>query len=284
MASARGNTIGLDVAPIVVASHPRSGTHLVIDTLRRQFAECRSWKLPGEPHDRLYLDLDALTRVDGAMPTTTARRILGRARRPLLKTHCLPGFRAWTATAAQRDLAVEWAQWLDARATVLYVHRDGRDVMCSYHLLLKSVSEAARCPVGEFMRQQANGTSRARAWAEHVRRWLEQPQVHVLRFDDLTKDTRRVLTTLGSLVGATPLYREPLLPPQFRSVWESRRARLLSVHPDSTAILSKYRHGALERWRDAFTPADREFFHAEAGEMLIRLGYETSDAWVRSGR
>lgn len=48
----------LPAKPIVIASHRRSGTHLLIDLFRRQFRECRSWKLPGERNDRLYVNLD----------------------------------------------------------------------------------------------------------------------------------------------------------------------------------------------------------------------------------
>ena len=42
---------GLDrdgIRPIVVASHPRCGTHLLIDTLRLNCPETRGWKFPGE--------------------------------------------------------------------------------------------------------------------------------------------------------------------------------------------------------------------------------------------
>ena len=46
--------------PVIVASHPRSGTHLLMDTLRRQFKACRSWKWPGERLDRLYCSVDEL--------------------------------------------------------------------------------------------------------------------------------------------------------------------------------------------------------------------------------
>ena len=45
--------------PILIASHPRSGTHLTIDLLRKQFQECQSYKRLGEPFDRLYLALEA---------------------------------------------------------------------------------------------------------------------------------------------------------------------------------------------------------------------------------
>ena len=47
--------------PILIASHPRSGTHLTIDFLRRQFSPCSSWKHWGESLDNLYLPLEAIT-------------------------------------------------------------------------------------------------------------------------------------------------------------------------------------------------------------------------------
>ncbi len=50
--------------PIIIATHKRSGTHLTIDTFRRQFLECNSWKYPGEPLDRLYLSLESVMQGD----------------------------------------------------------------------------------------------------------------------------------------------------------------------------------------------------------------------------
>lgn len=47
--------------PIIVASHPRSGTHLTMDLLRKQFPACVTYKLPTQPLDRLYLALEALS-------------------------------------------------------------------------------------------------------------------------------------------------------------------------------------------------------------------------------
>ena len=50
----------LSTGPVVVASHRRSGTHLMIDVIRRHFQPCRGWKWPGEPFDRLFVDVDWL--------------------------------------------------------------------------------------------------------------------------------------------------------------------------------------------------------------------------------
>jgi len=45
-------------SPILVISHPRSGTHLTIDFLRRQFEECQSYKYPFESQSHLYLPIE----------------------------------------------------------------------------------------------------------------------------------------------------------------------------------------------------------------------------------
>jgi len=76
-----------DVRPIIVASHPRSGTHLLIDTLRRQFAKCRSWKWPGERLDRLYCNIDELNGTRELLHEKKAVDILRRVERPIVKTH-----------------------------------------------------------------------------------------------------------------------------------------------------------------------------------------------------
>jgi hypothetical protein len=49
------------------------------------------------------------------------------------------------------------------------------------------------------------------------------------------------------------------------------------MRPESTAIIN----GGRQDWHECFTPEDRAFFHREAGDLLVELGYESSDAWVR---
>jgi hypothetical protein len=266
--------------PIVVASHPRSGTHLTLDTFRRQFRECRSWKYWGEPLDRLYLNLESLMRREGALGEAAARRILRRAARPLVKTHALPGYRAFYLPDEHHDLPAAWVEWLGREASVCYVYRDGRDVMCSYHLYMKGHDAAAYCSIGEFMRQRHGGASRVRAWADHVRAWLALPGVHAVAFEALVREPRRTLEGLAARLGLTLLGRQPWLPAPPTSLWALRRARLLSRRPETTAVRCHPPTERLERWREAFTPEDRAFFHAEAGDLLLALGYETSDRWV----
>jgi hypothetical protein len=266
-----------DVQPIVVASHPRSGTHLLIDTLRRQFEACRSWKWPGERLDRLYCNIDELPG-DGLLDDATAQRILGRTERPLIKTHAWPGYQDGFLDTHRGGLAADWVEWLDNRATVFYVYRDGRDVLCSYQLFRRSFDPEARGPVGDFLRGTEDGTNRVRRWADHVRAWHEQPDVHLVQFEALLDDPASVLGRMGTIIGEEPEGRTPALPEPFSSIWASRGARLFAMQPESTAIINE----AKKNWEEAFTAADRAFFQKEAGDLLLDHGYESSDQWVEA--
>ena len=74
-------------APIVVAAHMRSGTHLTIDLLRRQFKSVGSWKWPGEANDSTYLALDVMGDLEANWGEKRAIRILKRCDRPIFKLH-----------------------------------------------------------------------------------------------------------------------------------------------------------------------------------------------------
>lgn len=267
--------------PITVASHPRSGTHLVIDLFRRQFRECRSWKLPGERLDKLYLSVEALFVPDSRSPISeaVAVKVLRRVRRPLIKTHLvLPELRGGPMTSPGR-IGQYWLDWLRRRGRVVYVYRDGRDVMCSFHFF-SAVYPSARCPLAEFIRQDDGGVSRVKAWARGVRRWMREPGVLCVRCEDIHRDPRSVVQRFARELDLTPRYREPLLPRQLGSVWESRANRVFGIRPSSSAIISRFKGHRLQRWHDVFTVEDRAFFHREAGDLLIDLGYEESAEWV----
>ncbi|MBE9100634.1 sulfotransferase domain-containing protein [Vacuolonema iberomarrocanum] len=260
--------------PILVASHPRSGTHLTMDTLRRQFTACAAWKWPGERLDRLYLPLEGLTVSEKEMSWCIAQRILGRSPRPLLKTHAYP------ALAHLKADFPKLHQWIQDTAQTIYVVRDGRSVLCSRHLFMQSYNPETRCSISEFLRQEVNGKSRVRAWATHVQTWMAQPDVTVLQFEQVIQQPRQTLADLGEKLSLSPRFVEPLLPRSPHNIWQGRWARLTQWHPESTAIIGYYGGQKTRKWRDILSEGDRYFFHQEAGELLLKLGYISSDAWV----
>ena len=268
--------------PIVVASYPRSGTHLLIDSLRLNFDACRSWKYPLERIDRLYLNLANLAWRKDKLAAAAAIRILSRAPRPLIKTHAWPDF---SQDVSDRDdlgpIYPAFSAWLQEHAALLYVYRDGRETLASRHLMVQQgIRPSARVPFGEFIRQAPLGMSRARAWATHVRKWMSLPGVHSVKMEKLRSDPTTTLDGIADRIGLSRPTGKVRLPELHETTLVARLARLLARRPPSTAIRTATRPVA---WRSALSMADRKFFLDETGDLLVRLGYERSDDWIDPG-
>ena len=251
--------------PIIVASHRRSGTHLTLDLLRRNFPACRPRMLPLENPHHAYFNIDRFEPTT-TMPCTQpeALRLLSKARRPSVKTHAEPGF---------ADIPPEHAPFVRSlvdRSKILYVHRDGKKVMCSMWTWRRVFDPAARVPFAEFIRQtDERGRSRPRVWAEHVAAWRAMEGVLAIDFDRIIRDTRALLGEIGAFIGEKPEIADPPLPRSNTTRWQSAIARLTGN------LTSTNQHAAGDRPprpEDVFTDDDLAFFDRETriGDGSIR--------------
>ncbi|USO00070.1 MAG: sulfotransferase domain-containing protein [Phycisphaeraceae bacterium] len=251
-----GSLDGVGV-PIVVASHRRSGTHLTLDLLRRNFPACRPRMLPLENPHHAYFNIDRF-EADTTMPCTEAEalRILSKAGRPSVKTHAEPAFADVPASHAA------FVRALFERSRAIYVWRDGKKVMCSMWTWRRVFDPAARVPFGEFLRQtDAGGRSRPRAWAEHVAAWRAMDGVLSIEFERIVKDTRALLEEIGAFIGETPVIADPPLPRSNTTRLESYVSRLTGN------LTSTNQHAAGDRPprpEDVFSDEDLAFFEREA--------------------
>jgi hypothetical protein len=263
-----------DTRPVIVASHPRSGTHLLIDLLRRHFEACNGWKWWGERLDRLYCSIDELNADRGRLDASTARRILQRTERPIVKTHAWPSLDDTFLNEHHDGLPEEWVNWLRNRGTFLYVVRDVRDVMASYQMF-RGWFDHENERLGRFIRgaDAPEKPNRIVNWARHVRAWQETPGVHVIRFEDVLGKPDYVLQRVAGMLNLELNPTSPLLPKRFSSIWHSRFARFFSTRPRSTAILGT---GAQDR-QNKMTPSDYAFIHEHTGHLLRELGYADAE-------
>ena len=243
--------------PILVASHRRSGTHLTLDLLRRNFPACQPRMLPLENPHFSYLNLDRFE------PSTTlpcsereALRLLSKARRPLLKTHAEPGF---ADVAPAHDAFV---RALVAKSKTVYVHRDGMKVMCSMWTWRRVFDARARVPFSEFIRQtDERGRSRVMVWADHVKAWRDTPGVRTIAFDRIVRDAPALLAELGDFIGETPSVQDPPLPRSNTTRFQSYLSRLTGN------LESTNQHAAGDKPPkpdEVFTDEDRAFYEVES--------------------
>lgn len=261
---------------LLVSSHPRSGTHLMIDVLRRQFPSTRSWRLFGRPLDHLYLNLERLVAENRRFDDAMALRIVARPRRPLMKTHFLADFsESWVADESG-PMPPEWRDYAD-RAMHLYVHRDPRDVMASYKQFLSSiVPGVAEMTLGAFMRSPhwSGGEDRLGWWVRHVEGWRAVPGVMMVGYAALVKSPAAIIGDIEHMLGEASADRQPLLPPKVEKITDTRRHRLFSLAPHSTAIIADRQRFPLDDWRTALSPEDHGFIAQRAGGVMRSLGYD----------
>ncbi len=270
--------------PIVVASHPRSGTQLCIDTLRINFKPCWTRKNWFEPADGLYLGLDESAPANQTLDLYRISRILSRARRPIVKTHALSDLHHGGVERPAWTIDQHVANWLNDRSSFIYIYRDGRDVLRSLYHYMQPIAPEARVPFSQFIRQRVNGVSRVAAWAQHVRSWRIRAGVCHVKMEELVNQPFETLNRLAADLDLPPAPDEPQIPRRCDADFLSRAWRRLVPTPSSTAIVPRHEVAEYSTSRQAFSQeADRRFFHAEAGDLLIELGYEQSADWVDEG-
>jgi hypothetical protein len=244
----------------------RAGTHLTLDLLRRNLPALAA----------RYRNLDELARGHRSHVSLAAfrARLAAESGVPILKSHATPGLEEFAADAEVHAYVKD----LLARSRIVYVLRDGRDVLVSlYHYTRSFDREASRQSFADFLRSgdgyfrhcpELAGLDRVSAWRRHVELWLAQPGVCRVAYRELVGDPEGALRRLAGELGlpvAEPI--EPVGLPR-RDLW-SRIARRLRQLADprhaSTAIQpGPGRLGDGARW---FTPEDEAYFAARAGPL-----------------
>jgi hypothetical protein len=253
---------------IVVASHRRSGTHLMLDSLRSNARDVQ----------RRFMTLERIEPShERHVPVAEFDRQLRSQRGVVLvKTHALPGAGAWRAREA-----ADYASELLATAPTIYVHRDGRDVLVSLYRFAQSYSpQVAAQSFAEFLRANhtgldAPGISRPAYWQRHVLAWLDRGPTMTASYEGLQGDFEALLRSIARQldVRLRPALSQVRLEPRGRRIPVLHRLlRVLGLRPaGSTAI--RPQAGRVGAWPQVFDGADLAWFESEAAEAMRRLGY-----------
>lgn len=100
--------------------------------------------------------------------------------------------------------------------------------------------------------------------------WLEQPHVHVVRFEDLRLHPQDAVRGILAFVRSRGMWS--LRFPEAEAV-----ARIVThIRPERSGT---FRQGTPGTWQTYFTPTHKRLFKDVAGDLLIQMGYEASYDW-----
>lgn len=160
---------------------------------------------------------------------------------------------------------------------VIYLVRDGRDVMISFLGHLKREQWFGdETSISEILRNKRFGI---RPWRDHVRSWFAmegQENFHWLRYEDLLADTAGRLKECLDFIGiemADETVSFAVSRSSFKSmrrVEETKGLKFGRSMPGARFI----RKGQSGEWFDALSAEDRSYSWDEASETFERLGYQ----------
>ena len=158
---------------------------------------------------------------------------------------------------------------------VVYLLRDGRDVLVSYWHYLRGLC-GQEIDFAEMIR--TGDKFFPCKWHEHVERWLDNPhraEMITVRYEDLKSNTAAELARIAEFAG---LKRDlAVLEAAARSASFSAMKRREASFPWENPQIPKngqfIRRGQVGSHRDEMPPDAREAFLREAGPTLKRTGY-----------
>ena len=156
---------------------------------------------------------------------------------------------------------------------VIYLLRDGRDVMVSYYHHACTLFGPQ-----EWNRFLDHPPGLGEKWHEHVEAWLANPhqaEVLIVRYEDLRRDTaaelRRICTFLGR--DESPARLQEIVAAASFETMKAREKTLGWDHPHWPADQPFVRRGAVGSFRDELPAEALARFLAQAGPTLKKLGY-----------
>lgn len=183
---------------VIVASHPRSGTHFLINTLALNFG-----------FDPEHVDSDIMSGVDfyrGSQIEIFLEKIRAGNERRIVKDHHHFSFFATLGEYLRRNF------------TVFYIYRNPADTMCSYwrYVLAAERREGPRCrTVGNFIRwmpragmlryQIEQHATVLERWRSHVDAWttrgVAEANVIPIKYEDLNLEFAATVERIGRALG-----------------------------------------------------------------------------------
>ena len=254
-----------DAPPIFGNSKPKSGSHLLLQILNG-FTQLIPYK---------YVDAEPVRT------STKEGRRKSQAEISAELENVPRGVIRWGYV----DASPENASFLTQSGRVNYfIYRDPRDLLVSQVFFATDMHEehgmhdyyTSLPDFGERLNVAITGIDRDGLYMVDVKEryagvfeWLKTPGVMCIRFEDLINNREGTLSAMLAEVEKTG-YNIPM-----------PREKALSVLVEAIQPRKShtFRSGKTGSWREFFSEEHKKLFKDVAGDLVVRLGYETSNDW-----
>ena len=169
---------------------------------------------------------------------------------------------------------------LDSKFTLLYIVRDGRDVMASLYNFLKKSEfkkwDGVQVKMAKTFSDFLHGKNKviecwcpnmramfenpALSWATHTL-WVEQPKhnwlkkpIYCVKFEELVSKPEKTILKISNNFNWPLKNKDPI--------------------PIKKLVGPTVRKGSIDGWKKEFSDVDLEHFWKHAGERMVKFGYE----------
>lgn len=271
-----GNYVS-DEACIVIGGSGRSGTTLLrvmLDSHRDICCGPESWLfIPNE------IDTRTLARnfdIDHGKVEDMYQRACSRAEfiEHFFSEYChVMGKRRWAEKTPRNIEQLGFIFRAFPRSRFVHIIRDGRDVACSLRTHPRfSLRDGKLIPTNTW-KPLEKCIDRWTTAIRSSRDYRSDPRYLEIRYEDLVREPRSTLEKLLLPLGE-PWDDRVLRYYETRSA--SRDVARFPQNPEATAPIKR---DSIGRWKHDFSETDKAAFKQMAGELLIYLGYESSNDW-----
>ena len=238
---------------IIVASHRRSGTHWVIDSIFNNFKDVSHG----------YLNLNRLLPDhDHRLKTEVFRKCSKKKKIVILKTHADGDFEVFRKFPRIDDFVVKESI---PSSKIINVTRDDRDILNSLFYYLKAM-DINYHSFSEFLRSSNNfdnmypEMNRVEYLKYHQDSWKKRGNKIDLDYADLAGDYSGAIKKISDYIGLEHI--EPVTEVELKKYNKLERAlrRIFPPFFKTTAVLP--RDGKVGGWKSNFSDDDLEFYHS----------------------
>jgi hypothetical protein len=233
---------------VIVASHRRSGTHFTIDTLFNNFDTFKMC------NNKPYLNLDSIEETAKISDEST-----------IFKTHSIADLDKFASLKVKENF--DAVKNVTDKCKVIYVYRDGRDVLVSLFNYQKKYDKSLNdVTFASYIRQDNTfekhiineKISRVAFWAKHVSEWSIHSDVLLIEFSQLKSNLARVINKMEH-------YLDEKAKPKLTNVDLEKGVKTPAFKKDKSIVRSSisFNKGKNGAWVDYFTEDDLEFYYSE---------------------